>query len=268
MREAKFYASNQQLRRRVSPQSRQAKPRRRLAAEVLEDRCMLNADFAFLKDINATSRNEGSSPTDVVSVGTQLFFTAQTQTTGRELWVSDGTSDGTHLVRDFSVGSRSSSFSSLTPYNDRLYLIASSQLVATDGTDAGTFVFDEFDATISNGEVDNIVVFQGALYFSAKKYSSNGTLPFSRSLWKSDGTPEGTVSLPSGGNPTGLTVVGDRLYYNSGQQLWMTDGTPDGTARINPAGLSRPSNLTAVELTDGSGGTTERLFFCRGRRRP
>ncbi|MCA9170541.1 MAG: hypothetical protein KDB23_22840, partial [Planctomycetales bacterium] len=247
------------LARRVAPAVRR-RLQRRLFAESLETRCMLNADFQLLRDINATSRNEGSAPADFVALGNQVFFTAETQTAGRELWVSDGSSAGTHMLRDFAVGTRDSAISNLVPYNNRLYFIANSQLVASDGTDAGTIVFEEFNAALPPSEINNVIVFQGELYFAAKKYNANGSLPSTRSLWKSDGTPEGTSMLPVAGNPTSLTVMGGQLFFNSGQTLWATDGTSAGTTQISPTGMLRPRDLTVAEIFDGVS-TEERLFF-------
>src|SRR3954469_10596241 len=65
----------------------------------------------------------------------------------------------------------------------------------------------------------------------------NGTLYFNanRSVWKSDGTPGGTVLLkefpvyPTG--PTVFTAINGTVLFNEsvGGGLWRTDGTPDGT---------------------------------------
>src|SRR5262249_27705383 len=47
----------------------------------------------------------GSTPRDFTAVGSTLFFTANDGVHGRELWRTDGTTAGTHMVRDVRPGS-------------------------------------------------------------------------------------------------------------------------------------------------------------------
>src|SRR3954469_13572622 len=71
---------------------------------------------------------------------------------------------------------------------------------------------------------ENLTNVNGTLYFNAN-----------RSVWKSDGTPGGTVLLkefpvyPTG--PTVFTAINGTVLFNEsvGGGLWRTDGTPDGT---------------------------------------
>lgn len=85
-------------------------------------------------------------------------------------------------------------------------------------------------------------------------------------LWRSDGTPEGTVpvrqmSFPSRNVPIeagtriqGLTPYAGRLYFSAegeseGFELWSTDGTAEGTRLvrdINPGGASSPEGFTVA----------------------
>jgi ELWxxDGT repeat protein len=77
-------------------------------------------------------------------VGNQVFFSAYTQTPNcpLELWVSDGTESGTHIVKQLSEYSGSSP-SWLTEMNGLLYFSAyadnyGQELWKTDGTEPGT----------------------------------------------------------------------------------------------------------------------------------
>ncbi|MCA9098771.1 MAG: hypothetical protein KDA36_10300, partial [Planctomycetaceae bacterium] len=58
------------------------------------------------------------------NVGGVLFFTADDGLHGRELWRTDGTSVGTVMVEDLSLGSTSSTPSLLTPLGNQLLFIA------------------------------------------------------------------------------------------------------------------------------------------------
>jgi ELWxxDGT repeat protein len=81
----------------------------------------------------------------------------------------------------------------------------------------------------------------------------NGTVFFggndgtSTELWKSDGTPAGTVVLANI-VPTNLTAVGSTLFFTgstiSTSSLWKSDGTPAGTVQVS--NVSAPQSLTNV----------------------
>src|SRR5262249_57802295 len=75
------------------PPGRAARPPR-LAVEPLEDRVLLSA--TLVKDINPAI--VGSVPTSLTAVGGLVFFAASTPETGNELWVSDGTPEGTVVL--------------------------------------------------------------------------------------------------------------------------------------------------------------------------
>lgn len=74
--------------------------------------------------------------------GDTLLFAADDQSMGRELWRSDGTMAGTHLVKDLVPGSVSGSPMSFFGIGDQVYFATipsdSSVVYATDGTEAGT----------------------------------------------------------------------------------------------------------------------------------
>ncbi len=91
---------------------------------------------------------------------------------------------------------------------------------------------------ISDRWIENLTVFNNALYFSTRT-QSNG-----RELWKSDGTVKGTKQLADihvgtkGSYPRDFQVFNNALYFSAsdgdhGRQLWKTDGTTAGTVRIS-----------------------------------
>jgi len=74
---------------------------------------------------------------------------------GAELWRTDGTPEGTEMVKDINPGTEQSYPSHFTPYNWKLYFTASdgdfgNHLWMTDGTEAGTVKLDPSFATQSN----------------------------------------------------------------------------------------------------------------------
>ncbi len=92
-----------------------------------------------------------------------------------------------------------------------------------------------------------LTVMNGALYF-------NVLSPLGE-LWKSDGTPDGTVPVKDiypgeDGSASRLKVSGGKLFFRAfdalvDDELWVTDGTTVGTVKIdiNPAGSSEPDDL-------------------------
>ena len=61
---------------------------------------------ALVKDINPAAL--GSEPRQLANIGGTLLFVANDGFTGHELWRSNGTADGTVLVRDIYPGITSS----------------------------------------------------------------------------------------------------------------------------------------------------------------
>ena len=88
---------------RGAAQSTSAKRRRahgglRLTLETLEIRSLLSVTPSLVKDINQRSGIVNAN--QLTDVGSTLFFTANGDGDGVELWKSDGTSSGTSLVSD------------------------------------------------------------------------------------------------------------------------------------------------------------------------
>ena len=190
----------------------------------------------------ATEPVEGpSSPFGMARLGDHLYFSAQDDVRGRELWRSDGTAAGTELVEDLCPGRCSSEPEVFTLVDDRLFFVARSAtgqrgIWVTDGTDSGPTFAGHLPGD-SLSRIYHPVAFGGKLYFSA----SHPELGFE--LWSSDGTPTGTqlaVDLCPGAcssAPTEITPMGDALLFAAGtgagnRELWRSDGTRAGTRRV------------------------------------
>jgi ELWxxDGT repeat protein len=192
---------------------------------------------------------ESSSPSDLTNVDGTLFFVAASgnnhSTSGmvsRELWKTDGTPEGTTLVKPIAA-------SNLTNVNGTLFFSDSGGpgLWKSDGTTDGTVLLQASTSPINLRNV-------------------NGTLFFvdGQSLWKSNGTEAGTVPISrvydSAGRrpPAGISFKGRlvfpgqvvRLYSGEpgflvdNETLWASDGTSTGTGFLStapwePAGLTQ-----------------------------
>ena len=212
-----------------------------------------------------------------VVLGNHLIFVASDATTGAELWRSDGTEQGTVLLKDIRPGTVGSKPSQLTVCGNYVYFTADNgtngvELWRTDGTANGTVMVRDIDSGASSSNPDKLTTVGNTLYFIADN-GTNGT-----ELWKSDGTSSGTVMVRdiwAGANSgcgwsSELATVGNSLYFSAqtaegNYELWKSDGTSNGTTLVkeirNGTVGSYPANLTAVGSTlyftadDGTTGT-------------
>src|SRR4051812_4792246 len=121
--------------------------------ERLELRIQLSgpSDFPVLLDINPTGdaiwANQPSGhypiPQNGVLFNGKSFFVATDGQHGSELWVTDGSATGTHMVVDLAGGSESSDPSGLLVHGNALYFVARGStggpaVFKTDGTAVGT----------------------------------------------------------------------------------------------------------------------------------
>jgi trimeric autotransporter adhesin len=199
---------------------------------------------------------------NAAAIGTQLFFTANDGQSGLELWTSDGTAAGTHLVTDISAGIGDSYPCYLTVLGSHLFFSAvgpaGSELWSTDGSAAGTVQVADINPGPLSSYPSSLTVFNGALYFAADD-GVHGT-----ELWKSDGSAAGTVLVADvvpgidASFPAPLGMLNGKLLFEvfilSSQttagyvsQLWTTDGTASGTSQV--ATLADSSG--AIPVTNG-----------------
>jgi ELWxxDGT repeat protein len=72
---------------------------RKLAFENLEGRALLAAEPILLADINqALYPGNGGDTSMIAQIGNHILFAASTRTTGKSLWTSDGTEEGTYIL--------------------------------------------------------------------------------------------------------------------------------------------------------------------------
>src|SRR4051812_29108213 len=103
--------------------------------ELLEPRRLLSS--SLVADFN------GVYPTDSVTLNGVSYFAANDGKHGTELWKSDGTADGTRLVRDLNPGAGGSDVQALDIVNNRVIFFADVDpdhvgMYTTDGTSGGT----------------------------------------------------------------------------------------------------------------------------------
>lgn len=109
------------------------------------------------------------------------------------------------------------------------------ELWKTDGTDSGSVLLKEFNASV-DATPQNLTVVADTLFFT----TDDGI--HGRELWSSDGTAAGTslvADLTEGGSSVirDTMEVGEKLFFtkhdpNDGVELWSSDGSMGGTSMI------------------------------------
>src|SRR5262245_57599686 len=241
-----------------------SRPPAALCLEALEKRVVPSGTPALLKNVNPGTL--GSSPGQITAVGATVFFSANDNVHGRELWKTDGTAAGTALVKDINPGRGSSYPEYLTNFNGTLFFTANDgvhgkELWKSDGTTVGTVLVKDIRPGSRGSYPFNLTVIGSTLFFTA----NDGV--HGAELWKSDGTTAGTVLVKdinpgsASSYPQNHTVVNGTLFFSAndgthGTELWKSNGTAAGTVLVkdirpgsSPYGFpfsSHPRDLTAV----------------------
>ena len=150
-----------------------------------------------LKDISTASQFASSSPTGFNEVGGKVIFAAAVSgTTGKELYITDGTEAGTKLLKDINPGTASSNPAKFTLLNGKLYFFANggsndAQIWETDGTAEGTKLSLRLNPGSTNFFLSEMIVKDNSLFVSAKLGVSPG-----QELYRVDNLG-GTLSVTS-----------------------------------------------------------------------
>jgi ELWxxDGT repeat protein len=227
--------------------------------------------FTLMGDICTGGCN--GIPQNITNCNGILYFAGNNDTTGSELYTSDGTPGGTKRVLNIAAGNLSSGPKNFTPVNGKVVFMANNGVNGyepwvTDGTSTGTKMLLDINPGTAGQNTDGFTVLGSKAYFAASD-ATHGT-----ELWVTDGTTAGTKMLmdidPTASSypSTSMAVYNSKLYFsattNSDRELWVTDGTVAGTQLItdvNPNGASGPDNFTVYNsklyftaFTDTSGG--------------
>ncbi|MBA4850375.1 ELWxxDGT repeat protein [Emticicia sp. BO119] len=172
----------------------------------------------LLKDINPNTKSDIKN-IKVVSIGGvfKAFFSANNGTLGEELWVTDGTPDGTKLVKDINTNSSGSMPANFEQFQDKVLFSAidathGRELWITDGTDAGTQLVKDINPGNSSSFISTskIVVNNYAAYMNL----NDGSVANSTVLIQTGGTYNSTNSFGNSFlNPSNLTLFDGKVYF-------------------------------------------------------
>ncbi|HEX2644728.1 MAG TPA: hypothetical protein VHU81_17150 [Thermoanaerobaculia bacterium] len=188
-----------------------------------------------------------SDPQELVALRGGVAFTADDGVHGREIWWTDGTADGTRLVRDLLPAEAGSQPHDLTAFGGAVYFFAllpggGEGLWRTDGTAAGTTLVRDLGLAGLPSWGRELTAARGRLFFSLYNESTGAE------LWASRGDAASTALVADlrpgapGSYPQSFNAVADGVVFaaddgQAGQEPWTSDGTAAGTRRlgdINP----------------------------------
>lgn len=191
--------------------------------------------------------------------GYLAYFCASDEAHGEELWVSDGTAEGTRMVKDINPGMAPANINWLTRFNDRVVFAADdgengNEVWISDGTEEGTYMVADVHMIGNSDPVGFCQLNETQFVFFAKDMESETyTDAGEKWLYVSDGTEEGTqlvaevdgmwLGREPGDNRFGTVVrVGRKVFFigdsadkdgvTYGDELWVTDGTTEGTHMV------------------------------------
>ncbi len=181
----------------------------------------------LIEDIRSSG---GSAPRFLTRAADLVFFRANDGVHGVELWATDGTAQGTRLVRDIRPGEAGSGPTLLTPVGSRVYFTAvdgvhGRELWVSDGTRAGTHIVKDLTRGTAGSAITGIADGGGTAYLGLDH----------RQLWRTDGTARTTIKLRDflAVDVGAARWMRGRLYLPADDALWRSDGTATGTKRLS-----------------------------------
>lgn len=198
----------------------------------------------------------GPDPDELTVFQNNLFFVGNTAADGKEIWISDGTSIGTFLLKNINLFGLDSSPENLTVVGNKLYFSAETvlegrELWLTDGTYSGTVMVEDINPGVDDSNPKDLISSGGILYFSA--YSAIG----GRELWRSLGSSLTTYQVvdlhPGVGSSYArpLAYMGGKTYFSAdnglqGYELYSTTGASHTTSMVREMYLGSGSGISTV----------------------
>ena len=213
----------------------------------------------------------GTFKSTLVIIGDNMFFTAKSTANGDELYVTDGTPEGTKMVMDINPGSGDASPRYLVSLNDKLYFQADNgtngvELWESDGTEAGTKMVADIYAGGESSAPDMLTVLDGKILFRATTVASAADGKKWLHIYDPETQTESLVSdiqARSEGDAIIPRIQVDNKHkvayfigepVGENQEVFKTDGTPAGTGKImdvTPEALGS-SNIQWIYVHDDS----------------
>jgi ELWxxDGT repeat protein len=203
-------------------------------------------DFTLFKDLTNDVNSLGYFNTSYYSLGDKLVFRFGTYggniVKGAEFWVTDGTEEGTHILKDINPGTGDGVSYEAAVLGAKIIFQGTepgsgSELWVTDGTPEGTQLLKDINPGSEGSKPEAFTTLGDKVIFAA----TEGT--YGSELWITDGTPEGTTLLAdlipgsASSEARHLRAGANAVFFSAydsekGWTLWKTNGTATGTQRV------------------------------------
>ena len=216
---------------------------------------------------------QSSAIRDLRIFNNEIFFTAVTPETGRELYKCNGTT--ITLVKEIRLGSADSRVQSMVEINGLLYFFAEDALNVgldlwrTDGTVNGTIKVQELDRDVFNpqhlmAKLDHYIIYVAESFnnpVGRELYSFNTLTNEIIQLFDTPNNPNGTIFYSS------LTNFDNKLFFVVGNKLYHTDGQTSVMVS-SPTAIQTMSNFTVfnnqlIFIASSSNFGTHDIYRCQ-----
>jgi ELWxxDGT repeat protein len=205
--------------------------------------------------------------TTLVKQGEEMAFSGSMQVAngllyflGRDIWRSDGTTNGTYVIYSFPDDRGVPEYGSVAADSKIYYVVQDSINQSELWQSAGTAATTTKIADVT-GIYGRMATVGNRLYFARNDQ------PHGIELWTSDGTPAGTKLVKDiwpGENssmPDNLVAAGNYIYFKAGDEtkydvLWRSDGTTAGTVSVPVPGAPADGPMATPLAAYG-----DELFF-------
>jgi len=191
---------------------------------------------------------QSAHPLGIARFGKHVVFSAFDGVSGTETWISDGSTQGTRLLKDLVPGITSSLSHYYAVAGDKLVFDAYTpatgmELFVTDGTPSGTRLLRDIRSGSASSYPSYLASVGDKVYFSC----NDGSAGFEP--WVTDGTPTVTRMLRDlypgslSSSPHSFAGMGQRVVFsavapNGRSGIYLTDGTQKGTRLLKAIGAS------------------------------
>jgi len=213
----------------------------------------LISQVTLVKDINPGSNSSFINSLSKV-VNDKCYFVADDNKNGHEIWITDGTSSGTKLVKNIYPGSETCDPRAFGSNSNQLFFIANDsthglELWSTSGDETNTKLI--FDSNPGSGKTSITIPFTDSETFiniEEKVYFINNY----NELYESDGTQTGTKSILKFNYIDKIVAHEGKIYFNGNKQafedsIFVHDPKTRITSSIKTT-LRNPKNLTSTPL--------------------
>lgn len=207
---------------------------------------LIAADETF--ELTTEDDRAGTFRSTLEVIGDIMFFTATNATSGDELYVTDGTVEGTMLLKDINPGSGDASPRYLIVLGDKLYFQANDgsngiELWESDGTEAGTQMVADLNA-IGDGAPDMLTPLDGKVLFRATTPASEAAGEKWLHIYDpATGNAElvAEIQARESGDAQIRRIQVDNVHNvayfigqpaNENEEMYITDGTGAGTYKL------------------------------------